>query len=495
MTTIEGLSPTDGGLHPMQQAFIDHDALQCGYCTPGQIMAAVACVQRGARHLAGTDPRIHERQHLPLRRICRHRRRHPGRRAEDAEGLKPCVPSPTREPTTAADAVRAIAAGGPGTRFLAGGTTLYDLMKLNVETPTSVVDVNSLTELSGFDTSGASELVFGALARMSDVAADPRLVRDYPALSESLWRAASQQLRNMASLGGNLLQRTRCAYFRGGEPFACNKRKPGSGCAAQDGIDRGHALAGRQRGLHRRLSRRLGGRSRRLRRQASTCSVPTASERSPWSELHREPGATPHIETALDPDELILRIRVPSDAAGPRLDLPQDPRSGVLCLRARLGGGGAGSMDGDTVRDGAHRHRRSRHASMARPRGGAGIGRPAADRRGLRAPPATPRCEVRKPGRDNRFRIELGARTVADALMIAKQRAYGHERHAVSRTCRASMRTTRSAAQPIFGADDARPDMLHAALAVATIAEGTHHRASTPRAAQRRARRSAGPDA
>jgi len=137
----------------------------------------------------------------------------------------------------------AIAAGGKGTRFLAGGTTLYDLMKLNVEAPSHIVDINSLSELEAFDTSGANELVFGALARMSDVAADARLIRDYPALSESLWRAASQQLRNMASLGGNLLQRTRCAYFRGGEPFACNKRNPGSGCAALEGINRGHALS------------------------------------------------------------------------------------------------------------------------------------------------------------------------------------------------------------------------------------------------------------
>jgi xanthine dehydrogenase YagS FAD-binding subunit len=148
------------------------------------------------------------------------------------------------KPGTAADAVRAVAAGGPGARFLAGGTTLYDLMKLNVEVPSHIVDVNSLTELSSFETSGPNELVFGALARMSDVAADPHLVRDYPALSESLWKAASQQLRNMASLGGNLLQRTRCAYFRGGEPFACNKRKPGSGCSAHEGIDRVHALLG-----------------------------------------------------------------------------------------------------------------------------------------------------------------------------------------------------------------------------------------------------------
>src|SRR4030088_3379397 len=100
---------------------------------------------------------------------------------------------------TAADAVSAIAAGGAGTRFLAGGTTLYDLMKLNVEVPSHVVDINSLSELQAFDTSGSNELVFGALARMSDVAADPRLVRDYPALSEALWRGRPAQTPNKGS--------------------------------------------------------------------------------------------------------------------------------------------------------------------------------------------------------------------------------------------------------------------------------------------------------
>src|SRR3954470_8590435 len=121
-------------------------------------------------------------------------------------------------PDTPAAAVRALAEGGPGTRFIAGGTTLYDLMKLDVEAPAALVDVSRLGDLASFDTSGSRELVFGATAPMSDVAADPLLVRDYPALSESLWKAASQQLRNMATVGGNLLQRTRCAYFRGGEP-------------------------------------------------------------------------------------------------------------------------------------------------------------------------------------------------------------------------------------------------------------------------------------
>ena len=123
-----------------------------------------------------------------------------------------------------------------------------------------------LEDLNGIDTDGA-ELVFGALARMSDVAAHPQIVAEYPALSESLWRAASQQLRNMATLGGNLLQRTRCAYFRGGEPFPCNKRKPGSGCAAQQGIDRGHALLGGSDACIAVYPGDLGDRSCCLRRQ------------------------------------------------------------------------------------------------------------------------------------------------------------------------------------------------------------------------------------
>ncbi|WP_247564162.1 FAD binding domain-containing protein [Bradyrhizobium sp. 151] len=105
-------------------------------------------------------------------------------------------------------------------------------------------DITGLKDLDHIDAEGPRELVFGALARMSDVAAHRRIAAEYPAISESLMRAASQQLCNVATLGGNLLQRTRCVYFRGVESFACNKRKPGSGCAAQRGNDRGHALLG-----------------------------------------------------------------------------------------------------------------------------------------------------------------------------------------------------------------------------------------------------------
>ena len=138
------------------------------------------------------------------------------------------------KPTTAADAVRAITAGGPGARFLAGGTTLYDLMKLNVEAPSSVVDVNSLTELSGFDTSGSSELVFGALARMSDVAADPWLVAR---LSCAFGIAVERGLATASQHGKPRRQPPPAhpmrLFSRRLSPFACNKRKPGSGCSAR----------------------------------------------------------------------------------------------------------------------------------------------------------------------------------------------------------------------------------------------------------------------
>jgi xanthine dehydrogenase YagS FAD-binding subunit len=324
------------------------------------------------------------------------------------------------KPAGAAEAVHAIAAGGPGTRFLAGGTTLYDLMKLNVEVPSSIVDINSLPELHGFDTSGSNELVFGALARMSDVAADPRLVRDYPALSESLWRAASQQLRNMASLGGNLLQRTRCAYFRGGEPFACNKRTPGSGCAAQDGINRGHALLG---GSESCIAVYPGDWAVALAAFDAKVDVlgPKGERTIALEDLHREPGTTPHIETVLESSELILRIRVPVTPLG-RASTYHKIRDRESYAFALASAAVALQVDGDTVRDAriaigglATRPWRARGAEQIL------IGRPLT-RETTRAT-GDAAVQGAKASRDNSFRIELGARTVADALIIASKRA------------------------------------------------------------------------
>jgi xanthine dehydrogenase YagS FAD-binding subunit len=324
------------------------------------------------------------------------------------------------KPATAAEAVRAIAAAGPGARFLAGGTTLYDLMKLNIETPASIIDINSLSELSQFDTSGSGELVFGALSRMSDVAADGHLARDYPALSESLRMAASQQLRNMASLGGNLLQRTRCAYFRGGEPFACNKRKPGSGCAAREGLNRGHALLG---GSEACIAVYPGDWAVALAAFDARVDVlgPKGQRTIALEDLHREPGATPNIETTLDFDELILRVRVPATPLG-RASTYQKIRDRESFAFALASTAVALQMDGDAVRDVriavgglATRPWRARAAEHTL------VGRP------LTAQTARASGDVALRGAeasdDNRFRIELGARIIADALMIAGQRA------------------------------------------------------------------------
>lgn len=321
---------------------------------------------------------------------------------------------------TPADAVRAMATGGDGTRFLAGGTTLYDLMKLNVETPRRVIDVSGLDELSRFDTSGGRELVFGALARMSDVAADPRLIRDYPALSEALWKAASQQLRNMASLGGNLMQRTRCAYFRMGEPFPCNKRKPGSGCAAIEGLDRGHALLGASEHC---IAVYPGDWAVALAAFDAVVDVlgPKGRRTIPLQGFHREPGDTPHIETTLAPDELILRIRVPVTGAGRASTYHKirDRESYAFALASAAVGL---RLEGDIVREAriaigglATRPWRAPEAEQAL------LGKPLTEDAAKAA--GTLALQGARPGHHNRFRIELGARTVADALMIAKTRA------------------------------------------------------------------------
>jgi xanthine dehydrogenase YagS FAD-binding subunit len=321
---------------------------------------------------------------------------------------------------TAEDAVQAVAGGGPGARFLAGGTTLFDLMKLNVETPERVVDITGLGDLNRIDTGGPGELVIGALARMSDVASHPQIAAEYPALSESLWRAASQQLRNIATLGGNLLQRTRCAYFRGGEPFACNKRKPGSGCAAKQGLDRGHALLG---GSDACIAVYPGDLAIALVAFDARIDVlgPDGQRTIAVEALHREPGATPGIETTLRSGELILRIRVPKTAMG-RASTYHKIRDRESYAFALASAAVALDMDGDTVRQArialgglATRPWRARAAEQLL------AGRTLTPRVAREAGDAA--LQGARPGRDNAFRIELGARTVADALMIAKQRA------------------------------------------------------------------------
>src|SRR6266496_5337283 len=139
------------------------------------------------------------------------------------------------------DAIAAVAAN-PDARFVAGGTTLIDLMKLNVETPSQLVDINRLP-LDGITETAEGGVRIGAMARNSAVAWHPLIRERYPLLAEALLAGASGQLRNMATVGGNLMQRTRCTYFRD-TAWACNKRQPGSGCSALDGYNRSHAILG-----------------------------------------------------------------------------------------------------------------------------------------------------------------------------------------------------------------------------------------------------------
>ncbi len=201
----------------------------------------------------------------------------------------------------------AIAAAAAGARYIAGGTTLVDLMREEVERPERLIDINRLP-LGGIRVEG-EHLVIGALARMAEVAADANVQRLQPLIAESLIEGASPQLRNMASMGGNLLQRVRCPYFRMLDA-GCNKRTPGSGCAAIDGLNAGHAILGTSDHC---VATHPSDVAVALVALDATMRVrgPQGERSFPVEELFRLPGDTPHLEHTLLPGELIVEIRVP----------------------------------------------------------------------------------------------------------------------------------------------------------------------------------------
>jgi xanthine dehydrogenase YagS FAD-binding subunit len=324
-------------------------------------------------------------------------------------------------PTSVPEALDALVTAGPDARFLAGGTTLYDLMKLGVEAPPAVVDVLRLPELAAVDTSGPEELVFGAGARMAEVAEDPVLLRDYPMLAESLAKAASQQLRTMATVGGNLLQRTRCGYFRGGAPFACNKREPGSGCSAIEGIDRGHAVLGTSDSC---IATYPGDWAIALIALDALVDVlgPDGARTVALADLHRAPGEHPERETTLAPGELILRIRVPTTRTG-RGSTYHKIRDRESYAFALASAATAVALDADGVVTDARialggvATRPWRAAAAERTLVGAPLTADSARRAGEAA------LVGARPGRHNGFKIELAIRTVTEALRIAGERA------------------------------------------------------------------------
>jgi xanthine dehydrogenase YagS FAD-binding subunit len=198
-------------------------------------------------------------------------------------------------------------------QFLAGGTTLLDLMKIDVMKPDRLIDINPLEKSFSEITLDGDGLRLGALARMSTVAHHPDVEREYPVISQALKLGASAQLRNMASLGGNVLQRTRCSYFRDVTWQACNKRNPGSGCAALAGVNRNHAVLGVSDHC---IATYPGDFAQALMVLDAFVQITGRDgERSiPFRELHRLPADSPHIETTLAPGEFITDFRI---AAGP----------------------------------------------------------------------------------------------------------------------------------------------------------------------------------
>lgn len=242
--------------------------------------------------------------------------------------------------STLADATGATSARGHSTRLIAGGTNLVDLMKLEVETPERLIDINRLP-LAEISADGAG-LRIGALVRNSDLAADPRIRRDYAVLSHALLSGASGQLRNKATTGGNLCQRTRCFYFTD-RAMPCNKRVPGSGCQALAGYNRIHAILGASNAC---IATYPGDMAVAL--SALDAMVEIQGSRGtralPVREFHRLPGDTPQHDNVLDADEVIVSVRLPAPLPGRHIYRKVRDRSsyafalvsvaGVLALRS-----------------------------------------------------------------------------------------------------------------------------------------------------------------
>ncbi|MBB5864145.1 xanthine dehydrogenase family protein subunit M [Xanthomonas sp. 3058] len=215
--------------------------------------------------------------------------------------------------TSPADAA-AKAARQPGAKFIAGGTNLLDLMKLQIETPSHLIDVNGLS-LDTIEATPEGGLRIGALVRNTDLAADARVRRDYAVLARALLAGASGQLRNRATTAGNLLQRTRCPYFYDtNQP--CNKRLPGSGCAAIGGFNRQLAVIGVSEECIATHPSDMAIAMRVLDAVVETVGPDGQTRAVPLSEFYRAPGKTPHLETVLERGELITAVRLPKPLGG-----------------------------------------------------------------------------------------------------------------------------------------------------------------------------------
>ena len=218
------------------------------------------------------------------------------------------------ERATSAQDAAAKVAGQPGAKFIAGGTNLLDLMKLEIETPTHLIDVNGL----GFDKiedAPDGGVRIGALVSNTALASNPRIRRHYGLISRATVAGASGQLRNKATTAGNLLQRTRCPYFYDTN-MPCNKRRPGSGCAALDGFSRQLGVIGTSGACIATHPSDMAIAMRALDASVETINADGSKRAIPIADFHRLPGNAPHIETVLEPGELITAVTLPRPVRG-----------------------------------------------------------------------------------------------------------------------------------------------------------------------------------
>lgn len=304
-------------------------------------------------------------------------------------------------------------------QLMGGGTTLLDLMKLDIMRPDLVVDITPVDAARyGRIETTRDGLRLGALVRMADAAENPSIVRDYPVVAQSLALAASAQIRNMARLGGNALQRTRCNYFRDASYQQCNKRNPGSGCAARDGFNRSHAILGTSDAC---IAAYPGDFAQAMIALDATVEILGSAglRRLAFADLHRLPGQTPHIETNLRPGELITAYVVPAG--------PWTRRSVYIKIRDResyafalASAAVALDMDGSTVRSAriavggvATIPWRAREAEVVL------AGQPLDEATATRAAEAA--FAGARTYANNGFKVPLGKATLVRALLAAKE--------------------------------------------------------------------------
>ena len=315
--------------------------------------------------------------------------------------MKPFSYERAKSPAEAAAAAARI----QGAKFIAGGTNLLDLMKLQIETPTHLIDVNGLA-LDKIETTPEGGLRIGALVRNTDLAADQRVRRDYGLLSRALLAGASGQLRNKATTAGNLLQRTRCPYFYDTDQ-PCNKRQPGSGCSALGGFSRQHAVMGVSDACIATHPSDMAVALRALDATVETVRPDGSGRRIPIAEFYRLPGDTPHIETTLEAGELITAVTLPRPVGGKQVYRKVRDRASYAFALVSVGAIVQRDGTGRVALGGvAHKPWRVEAAEAELPQGAKAV--------------AAQLLAGARTTHENAFKLRLAERTLAAALAEAK---------------------------------------------------------------------------